>query len=85
MFDNWKTRALAAETALEIAQVGNRVAREELDGIQLRLANRAALISIARDGRALKFTFVRNGDVIVIETISTWSDDIDQWKKELFE
>jgi phosphoribosylaminoimidazole-succinocarboxamide synthase len=74
--NSWKSRAQAAEAAA--AQ-----AKELLEGLALRLEDRAALISIVRDGRKLRFGFVRNGKLTYVECMGTWDDDVDAWKREL--
>lgn len=49
------------------------------------IADRAALISIVREGRSLRFGFVRNDKVFYIETYATMGDDIAAWKRDLLE
>lgn len=72
----WKRRALEAE-----AQV--QACREAMEGIDLRFRERAALMSITRDGALLRFTFVRHDQLHMIETYGTWSDDVEGWKRAL--
>lgn len=45
--------------------------------------DRAALISIVREGRKLRFGFVRNGTLTFIETIGTWDDNVEAWREAL--
>lgn len=45
--------------------------------------NQTRLVSIERDGRVNKFTFTRNGEIHVIETLGIWGDDVKKWKKDL--
>lgn len=85
MFKTWKQRAIAAEAQLAAATVALTEANEQLKGLQLTLADRAALISITRNGRMNRFMFVRNGQLLTIETMGTWDDDVDGWKKQLLE
>lgn len=85
MFKSWKARAIAAETQLAIANTALALATEQLEGLELRLADRAALISIERNGRINRFLFVRNGQLLTIETMGTWDDDVEGWKKQLLE
>jgi hypothetical protein len=47
------------------------------------MANHAFLVSIERQGRSNFFTFMRNGELIKIETMGLISDDIGQWRKDL--
>jgi hypothetical protein len=78
MLTNWKARALAAEAALISAS-------RQLDGIEAIQADRAALVSITRDGAVLKFTFVRNGELTVCETYGTLDQDVPGWRRALLE
>lgn len=85
MFKTWKQRALEAEVQLTIANAALDEAREHLAGVELRFKERAALVSIARQGRVNKFTFLRNNVLTTIETIGTWDDDVAAWKRALLE
>lgn len=40
------------------------------------------LISIARSGRQNIWTFARGDQTFIIETMGTWADDLDKWKKQ---
>lgn len=51
------------------------------DANQLR--QRAFIIGIERSGRVNKFTFVRGGQIHVIETMGMLSDDIAGWQRKL--
>lgn len=82
---DWKVEALNVRAELLVCQQRLSDAREQLDGIELRLRERAALISITREGRKLHFTFVRNGSPYRVTCMGTWSDDVDGWKKELLQ
>lgn len=81
----WQDRATVAEAELAIAKAALAVAEEHLQGIELRFASRAALVSITRSGRLNRFLFVRNGNMITVETYSTMEDDLPGWKRELLE
>lgn len=72
---NWQARAIAAEEAVKQVGALLDIAREELQGIQLRLADRAALMSMVQDGRKVKLVFVRNGELTQIEVYRTMGDD----------
>lgn len=82
MFD---TRRKAA--ADKIAELERRLAdaAEYLRGIEALNANRAVLVSISREGSANVFTFIRNGELHKVSTYRTMSDDVEGWKKALFE
>lgn len=79
----WQERAVLAEAELTATRVGLEAAQQHLDGIELRMADRAVLISITKNGRMNKFTFVRNGQMTVIETYGSWDDDPDEWREKL--
>jgi len=81
----WRDMATTLQAQLDVTNAALETATEHLAGIELRFANRAALISLGRDGRKLNFTFVRNKELIRITAMGTWEDDLDQWKRELFE
>lgn len=76
---NWRARAKAAEAALQTA-------REHLQGIEARMADRAVLISIAKtDGRAVRLTFVRNGELFTLDTFVTMDFNLTRTRKLLLE
>ena len=83
MIGGWKKRALDAEAKISVLNAALDVAREQLNGIELRFAERAALVSIVQTGRINRFTFLRNGQVHVVETYSTMEDDVPGWKSAL--
>ncbi len=59
----------------------------ELDRISKLLdsvSDCAHLTDIERNGRTLKFRFMRNGEVYELETISMMSDNMPEWKEKLF-
>jgi len=85
MFNSWKTRAIAAETENTMLRAALDTANEHLNGIELRFADRATLVSITREGRLNRFTFVRNGQLTIVETYSTMEDDLPGWKRALLE
>ena len=81
----WQERAVLAEAELAVLRAALEQADQRLKGIELLMADRAALVSIRRDGRMNKFTFVRNGELTVIETFGSWDDDPDRWRKILLD
>ena len=88
MFKNaryWEARAKEAEAELELCKAAIATAREELAGIQARFASRAALVSITRQGRLNHFLFIRNGQLIRVDTYSTMEDNLPGWKRDLLE
>ncbi len=50
-----------------------------------KLKNLPVIYSIDRRGRENVFTFMRNGKTFQIHTMGLISDDINGWRKELFE
>ena len=83
--NHWKARALAAEAAIVQAQAALDDATTRLDAIAMMQRERAVLISIAQDGRVLRFTFTRNGALVVCETYGTLDQDVPGWKRDLLE
>lgn len=81
----WKDRTTVAEAELAVAKAAIAAAEEHLQGIELRFASRAALVSITRSGRLNRFLFVRNGQMTTVETYSTMEDDLPGWKRDLLE
>lgn len=77
---NWKARALAAEAALAEAS-------ERLTIIEQIMADRCALVSIAKDKGSpnARFSFVRNGTMTTVEVYAGYSLDIPQLRKTLLE
>lgn len=59
--------------------------RKRAEAAESALAQTTRLIEIGRNGRVNVFTFIRGDDVIKIETIGTWDDDVAQWRKDLLE
>ena len=57
--------------------------RETVRGLELLQAERATLISITRNGRINRWLFARGNELIAIETIGSWDDDIEKWKTDL--
>jgi hypothetical protein len=82
---NWREIAAVQEAELATLRAALDLAREHLAGIELRMNERAALVSITRDGRKNNFTFVRRGEIFRITTVGTWDDDVAGWKRDLFE
>lgn len=71
-------RAERAEKAVANAQAS-------LNDLITQFDSRAALACIEQTGRAIKFTFIRNGMVHVITTYATMSDDVAGWRRDLLE
>lgn len=73
------------ETAAKLAasEEALKIATDCIDMLEKRMNERAAIISIVRDGRKIRFGFVRNQQLIYIETVGMWSDDVDGWKQQL--
>jgi len=80
---DWKARALAAEGANAILNAAIDQAKEGFTALEARLSERAALVSIVREGRKVRFIHVRNGKSHIIEMYGTWDDDVDGWKAAL--
>lgn len=57
---------------------------EELQNALQALNDWPYLISVEREKGRNVFKFLRNGEVIQIETASTMKDDLPRWKEELF-
>jgi hypothetical protein len=83
LFSTWRKRALDAEAKISVLNAALDVAREHLEGIEIRFTERAVLVSIVQTGRVNRFTFVRNGQTHVVETYSTMEDDVPGWKSAL--
>lgn len=47
------------------------------------LSKRSFIVSIDRQNRVNKFTFVRNGEMYVVETMGLISDNLPEWKAKL--
>jgi hypothetical protein len=82
---SWRKRALVAEAEAATLRTTIAQIQQQLYGVELRFKERAALMSITRKGRTTRFIFIRNGEMIPVETIGTWDDDVDGWKKRLLE
>ena len=83
MFGRDKRAALAMAQAAK-AQIEQLEARlEEAIATNETLSKRAFIIGIEREGRICKFTFVRNGELYVVETMSLISDNLPEWKAKL--
>ncbi len=81
----WKRRAEKAEAALAERTEQLEALKEALDGMELRFKERAALMSIVREGRMIRFMFARYDQIHYIQVMGTWDDDLDQWKRDLLE
>lgn len=83
--NQWRDRALVAEAANALYEAQLTALNEQLQGIELRFAEQASLISIVRDGRKIRFNFTRHGNLYSIEVMGTWDDDVDGWKRALLQ
>jgi hypothetical protein len=81
--DYYKRKAATAVQRLAEAEAALAQASNTIKMVEAINADRACLISITRDNRRIKFTFVRNGQLTTIETMGTWDDDVDGWQREL--
>lgn len=85
MFGRERERAAAlamAEAAkAQIEQLEARL--EEAIAANEALGKRAFIIGIEREGRICKFTFMRNGELYVVETMRLISDNLPEWKAKL--
>jgi hypothetical protein len=81
MFNRHLIRALRERA--ERAEADLAKAREHLAGIELRLANRAVLVSLIRDKRKVRFVFERNGDLTQIEAYITLDQGWDELERRL--
>lgn len=72
----WKRRALAAEAKLAEAA-------ETIKGIELRLQDRAALISMVKDGRGRRLLFTRKGELTPLHVYGTIATDWDGMERKL--
>ena len=59
-------------------------AKATIEALENHIKHRAELVNIETRGRVNRFTFLRNGEAVVIETYSTMSDDVPGWKRRLF-
>lgn len=57
----------------------------ELIAASEAIKKRAFLFAIERDGRLNKFTFIRDGLFVTIETMGMLGDNVPGWKRELLE
>lgn len=83
MFNRDKRAALAVALAAQkqIEELEKRL--EEVIAANEALSKRAFIIGIEREGRICKFTFVRSGELYVVETMSLISDNLPEWKAKL--
>ena len=66
---DWQARALAAEA--------------ERDALKAEIATSAKLVSIIKDGRTLRMTFMRNGRAIIVESYASMSINTKQLQAAL--
>ena len=84
MFDGyWRKRAGELAEQVEALTKAQDALKDGLAGMELRFKERAALVSITRNGRMIRFLFVRNDELIPIETFGTWDSDIAAWIDQL--
>lgn len=81
MLTNGK-RIKALTEALEAEKKANIALNTHNKALQAAFKKSACLIGIERGGNTNKFTFVRNEEFFTIETYSTMSDDVDEWKEK---
>lgn len=86
MFNRDKRERAAALAMAEAAkaQIEELEARlTEAIAANEELSKRAFIIGMEREGRVMKFTFMRNGELFQLETISQISDNLPEWKAKL--
>lgn len=76
---------IEAQAKRAASEASLALATDALDMLEKRMNDRAALISIVRDGRKIRFGFVRNQELHYIEMLGMWADDVDGWKAALLE
>lgn len=57
----------------------------QIDALEQLVLRRAALVDVARDGRKLKFTFTRRGEVHVVECYADMATDVAAIRKALLD
>lgn len=85
MYRQKSMRAKLLETENKQLKASLQTAMQQLEGIGLRLADRAALVSIVRDGRIIRFGFLRNHEVHYVQCMATWDVDVDAIRMTLLE
>lgn len=78
-----RERELARLRAIEEAHNALMLQVQSMIDASNTLQKRPILLDIQREGRVLKFTFVRDGNVYVIETMAMMADNVKQWKTDL--
>jgi len=82
---NLTSRRTLANRAREL-EAQNAILAETLENLTAAaraMDGRAYLFKIDRDGRVIKFTFVRGTELHIIETMSLMSSDVEQWRSDL--
>lgn len=74
----WRERALAAEAQVEAA-------KGAVETLTTLIKNAPILQGIQKVGRTNRLTFIRDGKTYNVVMISTWDDEIEQWRKDLLE
>ena len=94
---SWKRRYERAEAermrlAVEIREQYHKVIdagiddmQQQIDALEQLLLNRAALVNVAVDGRKVRFTFTRRGQVHQVEAYADMSLDIASVRRALLE
>lgn len=75
--------AITEATAPIVAKIAE--AETHLEAARETMRQRAALVAMETEGRTLKLTFVRNGEIIQIETMLTLDQDLPGWRRQLLE
>jgi hypothetical protein len=78
-----RLRAERAEAERDAALEAVRIANEQLAGVQLRMEQRAALVSIVRDKRKARMIFVRNGVLTEVTAYVSMDTDWDEIERRL--
>lgn len=81
--DYYKRKAARLEKERDEAFKALKEITTTAEMIAATIANQATLINIEADGRKVRFTFSRAGELTVIETYGTWGQPIEQWRSTL--
>jgi len=82
---NLTSRRILANRISELEQQNEVLAEtlENLTAAARAMDGRAYLFKIDRDGRTIKFTFVRGTELHIIETMALLSSNVEQWRADL--
>jgi len=82
---NLTSRRILANRISELEQQNAILAEtlENLTAAARAMDGRAYLFKIDRDGREIKFTFVRGTEIHEIGTMALLSSDVEQWRSDL--